>query len=476
MSATISHLPGVAGSTGEPPEDSTLESLLPAVPDRITRLIKLYRSLEHQPAEALQGEAVTSVLRALNEGREEDALDLLEIVLEAPGADLDDTSDDDVYATPIPQGAMIWRHSTRPSGSSKPSLAVVGGKEAAVEAPAPGKTLVAARSMPMEMGGDWAVSMGDLEVDGRSRRATLDLGVKGELFLLLRSGALALETAEGGVIAQVACGEDGAQLVRIVYCGGARSDIAPVVLQLEATDEVPLDGIWCLSARRTNDDASRSDRPQETTFSFEHFRPIGVATETAFCNGAAALATGPYYKHKAAVQRGDFARFSLAAEPRSPLQDITLNARDLATRATGMMAVPAAVAGKRGETRPALVEHEGGVEIIIAFDGVTWVAVAPEKAFGPGDDRPPLTLASPEQANGLHQAAFVTPLVSTIDGGFDIMLLCPAYGHNVWMTPGSQSRFLHLTFDDPANIRPLRKPAREDKPASHPARRTAGKG
>lgn len=466
MSATISHLPGAKSATEDPAELSRVP--LPVVPERVLRIIELYRWIAEQPAEVRRGPGVTSILRALNEGRDGDAFDLREIVLEEIDPEASEAADesDDGYGTPIPHAAQVWRRppgSARPrSASSPPLLTLV--TEATISG-ARARELRPARSMAVDQHG-WTVSAGDLEIDDLSRRARLDLGSKGEAFILLRSGAVTL-TMEGKPVSEVACGDAGPRLARIVFSG--RSDARSTELGIEATGATPPDGIWVLSTR--SDPEPMAGDPSPATFTSEIFQAIGPATPTAFCDGARILPTSEHHRHRNSIERGDYVRFGLVSEqapaPERPLIDLGR----LRTATTAMMAAP--TAGTVGVRQ--LDEHDDAIEIIMVMEGVVWVAVAPSKGPGLGEDREPATTPPMGLTPGSHQPVFVTPLFSTMDGEADIMLLRPTYGHSVWMTPGSRSRFLHLVLDDPAKIEVLTAPRAGDTAASEAALRGAGR-
>jgi hypothetical protein len=472
MTATISHLPGPAGKSAAPSGLSLRkESTGISDPDRVERLIALYRRVGTVAPGALDTEDTASILRALRDGREADALALLDIALEEPEGPLDEAYaiDDELDGSPIPHIALIWRHAPKPA---RPRLALVGAE--AHRASETGKMLVPCRSMPMEAGGDWAVTVGELDVDPVPGWATLELGIKGELFLLLHAGALTVEDSNGRVVTEVSCVAAASRLVRIVYCG-ARSRLAnaPDTLRFVAQGDVAPQGVWYHSSRKALDERSRRSDPESCdTFFCGHFIPVAAASGTAFCEGAQPLPGRSSYKHRAGEKRGDFTRHKLGDEPLSADEGWTLDATGLSTNVIGIMAAPASSAELHHVERE-LVVHEGSVEVLTALDGVAWVAVAAEKADGPDDERDELFLVQPSKADGSHRAALVTPLVSTRDGGCDVMLFRPTFGHSVWMTPGTQSRVLHLSFGDPVMILPRREKAREKAPESRPVRRVA---
>ena len=111
MSGTICHLPGAFGvPDGTLEASSRVERVETSDQDRVRRVIELYRRLQAVPPGTFDEEGAASVVRALTEGRESDALALLDIALEEPDSDFEPADEvEDPYGTPIPHAAMIWR-------------------------------------------------------------------------------------------------------------------------------------------------------------------------------------------------------------------------------------------------------------------------------------------------------------------------------------------------------------------------------
>jgi hypothetical protein len=156
----------------------------------------------------------------------------------------------------------------------------------------------------------------------------------------------------------------------------------------------------------------------------------------------------------------------------SQSDDWTLDISQLSTRVVGFAAdapAEAAILEDRG-----LVTHDGHFELMVALSGVTWVAVAAQRAQGDDDDHPELRLSPAGYNSGHHTSAFITPLATTDDGGCDVMLLKPSYGHALWMTRGSHARLIHFAFGDPDNFVLKRKQATHATPKV--LARSAGRG
>jgi hypothetical protein len=245
---------------------------------------------------------------------------------------------------------------------------------------------------------------------------------------------------------------------QIVYCR-ARDESRSIPLCLAQDGGEPAKGVWCHSRRLRLADAERRNDPEDVDLFFRRTIDgfmLSGDEHAGFGGSEQRVNDDKGYAHFDSVKRGDLARFSFVAH--DFLDDQGWSAGHWGDETSVMGVVPGAATAEASEEilpRP-LVVHPGNMEFFFAGDGVTWVAITPDKPGGPADNRKPRRLPLDVHAEAAQVPTWVTALVAPGDASHDIMLLNPAYSHSVWMTPGSEARFLHVCFNDPREIRPVK--------------------
>lgn len=450
MSATISYLPGASGVPDQVRGRFAGGAGSAADKERVARLIEFYQRIGSASSRSFDSEAVSCALRALNEGRERDALDLIEIAFEEPECDPADANLDGegIDDTPIPEIARTWRYSPRTA------ISCVGGTDEAAFRRHPALVLEPKRVMKLDDAPAWSVGVGDFEFDRRSCRASIELGSKGEIVLLLTSGRMTVDMGGDLGETEIGCSDGAPELVRVSYVRGRfrAAKGRPFQLDLVADPLAIPQGVWFVSSvDQSESEIAGGKGPDEDLVFVSRFAPITPPMADGFCEGASPVASSDNYRHMSAANRGDFARFELSREHTGTCGDWSLEEASVPSVVTGYMAVPLG-RFELGDIDRELTVHEGHVELIVALNGVTWVAVSPQRRSVASDDPGKHVLSAERRAAGEHEPVFLTPLVGTIDGGFDVMMLRPSFGHAVWLTPGSQSRFIHVAFDNPVQM------------------------
>ena len=159
---------------------------------------------------------VEAIVCAIREDRIEDAVDLIDLTGELNALDFIAEGGRD---HPDPAVAQIWRYDWK-DPSTRPGRWLH-----SVDSPK-GVPLRATRTLPVKADGRWVADVGELPAFGR---ATLDVGLKGELFILLFSGNLVVANADGDVIGELCAGEEGYSARHFVFCRGqdAKSSGSP---------------------------------------------------------------------------------------------------------------------------------------------------------------------------------------------------------------------------------------------------------
>lgn len=343
---------------------------------------------------------------------------------------------------PIPDAAKVMRLGSRWRLGPPSRLKVVGGA-------APVQKLRAALDIRSRTASDWRLLSGEFAM--RDEVVEIELGLKGELLLVLFGGSISVTTLDGDEVALLSAAAGELIARQIVFCR-ARHTESQLVLRVRPVGG-PAKGIWCASGRSHIEPSERENDPEsQDVFFTREFYPVDPAGSVngVFCPGAVALIdTEDSYRH----YESGLVRFSFETDGFSEHEGWSIADWSDETSVLGMQAGP--VRRVSGEHRPLLIEHSG-LEAFIALNGVVWVAVSPRKAPGWNEGKRHGQLSTVSEEGAEHEANFVTALVAPEDEGFDVMLVEPTFNHTVWMEPASDARFLHVCFADPLDIRPAR--------------------
>jgi hypothetical protein len=444
MSAKITKFPG-----GRPASagDGGASGATAANSATLARLIEFYRGFGDLPLDRIEAESVGAISRALDEERYQDAMDLVDIVLESAEAVEDDVDaielDSDEFDSPIPEAAQIWKF----DGSTvlpKTKLYSVGscGKR---------KLLPTRISLNSDFGNDWEIRCGDIGL-WDSEEAKLELGLKGELFLMLFAGSITVSAWDDeDAVTSLASVDGHVCLYQIVYCRD-RNNHAPLAVSLRSNGGGPVRGIWCVSSRFRLDDQDRNEDPDQDAFFAREFHPVVLATPRAgFCAKSERIKEKKYYAHYESVRRRELARFDLASGNFSSHHAWSVDPWTKQTKVSGVRAAQVRRFAREAPDHQ-LRTHPGSLEFIVALNGATWIAVTPYPPEGPSGEQETPSLGG-HQADVARTPAWITAIVAREGMSHDVLLLNPSYAHCAWTTPGSDARFLHLLFNDPKSIR-----------------------
>lgn len=429
------------------------------------RLLAIYEGLAQLSFEGCAPGEMDAIVRALEENRLRDAVDLIDVTREL---DVDDSGALPIAAeTPEIAAARLWRYDWQHASTGR--LRAVDSRRSVA--------LLPARTLPIKADRRWTAGIGALPTFGR---ATLDVGLKGELVVLLFSGEMAIADEDGEVIGRVSTANGKCAAAHFVFC---REQHNPTALEfmLSVESSEPVHGIWCVSSSHTLSDDERIRDPHHKDVLFgRNLLPFGFkpTEDGAFCPDATPCTTAGY-AHGELAEQGALDRYLLDSDaPAAREPGWTIDARKKSTAIiTGVQSGPAAD-GETAVLRRALVAHGDGVELIVALRGTAWIAVTDEKQrhgeVQPGDGVDYILSQDVEAPDWLP--AYVTGMVAPGTSAHDVMIINPSYHHTAWTHPGSDARFFHVFFPDPREIVLKRAGSthiKVEQPAAKPGRAAA---
>lgn len=426
-------------------------------------LLAVYEGLASLPLDCASGD-VKSIVRAIKDDRLRDAVDLIDVSCELDALDL--SVEEDIEC-PMENAAQTWRYDwrARSTRSGVRLRSIDGAKPVALKP---------VRAMAIRHDRRWIAEVGDLPAFGR---ASLDAGLKGELVVVLFSGALTIVNDDDEVVGELSVGEDGYATRHHVFCR-EQNNAESLGFEFIVRGNEQVRGIWCLSTSRTlSDDDRRNDPHTKDVFIARDLLPFGDAAADggAFCPGATPCSSEEY-PHKDIVEMGGLDRASLDKEAFAVDGGWSIDHPEKCTAIiTGVQAGKAAGAIGVGNRRK-LVAHGPGVELIVSLRGVTWVAVTNEKS-GNSEARSKYEM-SHDVDDPTWLPAYVTGLVAPGGSGHDVMLLNASYHHTAWTQPDSDARFLHVFFPDPREIALYQKGvvrSRSERPVAKPRKTASGR-
>jgi hypothetical protein len=437
------------GGAGSGPKKRPGAAAEAAAAEAASRLAALSSRYASAGAQGLDSHALEAVHRAIADKRYEDALDLLDIVLDSEPIEIE--VDDDEIPEPIQadmEAARVWRYhpdAAFTSAADGTHLFVAGGRNAAPLEPA------AVLQMEAE---SWEVSTGPLQPYGESR---LELGLKGELMLVLFSGAVRLKSDDGKELGSLVC-EGNAHAVGHFFFSKSEAKAGAMNVAVCVDPLSRARGLWVLSARSRLPASAKM--PDTDLFLGRHFLPVPAAGgEEVFCPGATPL-NAPDYAHDDRVQSGELSLFRFEASDFSEHEGWTVQSQSADIKGMQPASAPKAECGEGGRE---LRTHLPGAEVFVALNGTTWVAVGTEReASGETQgkrvvtrdrDHPhrmPAWIATLFGNSGSDGRGDAQP--GSTDPSHDVMVMDPVYPHTAWTLPGSGARFIHAFFSDPARI------------------------